>query len=102
MSVISTILNAIANGIVNGISTLVNIIVNGIISAVQSVLTGIQNLIGVPLSIWETATSEHGLTIPIVFTLSLGIAGFVAFVFIDAYGLENDLGNDLVGAMEEI
>ncbi len=93
MSVVDTIMSAIANGLVNGISTLLNTIVNGILSGVQAVLSGIEGIIGIPMGFWSTNISGDGLSIPIIFTVILGIAVFIALFFIEAEGMETEVAS---------
>ncbi|MEM4067970.1 MAG: hypothetical protein QXV17_14040 [Candidatus Micrarchaeaceae archaeon] len=101
MSIVGSIISAIANGVVNGISSLVHLIVKGILSAIQTVLTGIQNIIGIPMNLWSVNVSNQGITIPIIFTAVLGIAIFIVLIFIDAEGLETEVAQDFT-ALEDL
>lgn len=100
MSVIETVMQAIVYGLVNGISSLVQDIVNGIISGVQLFMDGIQSMFGIPIQVWESNVSSDGITIPIIMTVILGISAMVALIFIDIYGLDEDLMNGIQGLEE--
>ncbi|MEM4067896.1 MAG: hypothetical protein QXV17_13660 [Candidatus Micrarchaeaceae archaeon] len=94
MSIAGSIVVAILNGLINGVTVLMNSIVNGILYSVKTTLAGIQNIIGIPMGLWDTrVTTHYYLSIPIVFTTVLCFAILIALAFIEAEGLETKVAS---------
>lgn len=100
MSVLDTLASAVINGILKGISSLFSIITDGILQSVNWILSAFGSLIGTPMQYWET-NELSGLTIPIIFTLILGVAVMVGLIFLNIYGIDEEIQSGL-SALEEL
>ncbi len=92
LSIPEYIMSNIGGAIISGLLVIISDILSGIQSFINDLVNSVTQMFYIPLTMWSNGLPVN-YSIPVIFTLILGTAGLIAFFFIDAYGLENDVGD---------
>lgn len=83
----SSIFNSIWNLLMSGFKSVLNVL----IQAFGSVMSGFTGGLNIMWTSWGFSLTQYGIWSPLIVVVSLAVAGFVAYLFFDVYGIEKDI-----------